>query len=126
LEAKEVWSEYRLADGTVLRIKPVMIAVSRLEGEHTLDGDPVYNMKSTLVTDLRAAQELKKSATFTAMAIHGKSNAWATRVSCSSGPMSCGRTDDVLARNALVPVPIFVLGFNSSGANANIGTGTNA
>lgn len=62
LEAKEVWSEYRLSDGTVLRIKPIMIAVSRLEGEHTLDGDPVYNMKSTLVTDLRVPQELKKSA----------------------------------------------------------------
>ena len=62
LEAKELWSEYRLADGTVLRIKPVMIAVSRVEGEHTLDGDPVYNMKSTVVTDLRAPQELKKPA----------------------------------------------------------------
>ena len=62
LEAKEVWSEYRLADGTVLRIKPIMIAVSRLEGEHTLEGDPVYNMKSTVVTDLRVPQELKKSA----------------------------------------------------------------
>ena len=62
LEAKEVWSEYRLSDGTTLRIKPIMIAVSRLEGEHTLDGDPVYNMKSTLVTDLRVPQELKKSA----------------------------------------------------------------
>jgi hypothetical protein len=62
LEAKEVWSEYRLADGTVLRIKPVMITVSRIEGEHTIDGDPVYNMKSTLVTDVRAPQELKKSA----------------------------------------------------------------
>jgi hypothetical protein len=62
LEAKEVWSEYRLSDGTVLRIKPIMIAVSRLEGEHTLDGDPVYNMKSTLVTDLRVPQELKKTA----------------------------------------------------------------
>jgi hypothetical protein len=62
LEAKEVWSEYRLSDGTVLRIKPIMIAVSRLEGEHTLDGDPVYNMKSTVVTDLRVPQELKKSA----------------------------------------------------------------
>ncbi len=62
LEAKEVWSEYRLSDGTILRIKPIMIAVSRLEGEHTLDGDPVYNMKSTLVTDLRVPQELKKSA----------------------------------------------------------------
>ena len=62
LEAKEVWSEYRLSDGTVLRIKPVMITISRMEGEHTIEGDPVYNMKSTLVTDLRAPQELKKSA----------------------------------------------------------------
>ena len=44
LESKEVWSEYRLADGTVLRIKPVMITVSRMDGEHTLEGDPVYNM----------------------------------------------------------------------------------
>jgi hypothetical protein len=61
-EAKEVWSEYRLSDGTVLRIKPVMITISRMEGEHTIEGDPVYNMKSTLVTDVRAPQELKKSA----------------------------------------------------------------
>src|SRR5216683_3761477 len=50
------------------------------------------------------------------MAIHGKSDAWTTRVSCSSGPMNRGRTDDVLARYALVPVPIFMLGFSSSGA----------
>jgi len=62
LEAKEVWSEYRLSDGTVLRIKPVMITISRVEGEHTIEGDPVYNMKSTLVTDVIAPQELKKSA----------------------------------------------------------------
>ena len=62
LEAKEVWSEYRLSDGTVLRIKPVMITVSRIEGEHTIDGDPVYNMKSTVVTDVKAPQALKKSA----------------------------------------------------------------
>jgi len=61
-EAKEVWSEYRLSDGTVLRIKPVMITISRMEGEHTIEGDPVYNMKSTLVTDVRAQKELKKSA----------------------------------------------------------------
>lgn len=60
LEAKETWSEYSLEDGTILRIKPVMIAVSRVEGEHTPDGDPVYNMKSTLVTDVRSPQHLKK------------------------------------------------------------------
>jgi len=50
------------------------------------------------------------------MAIHGKSNAWTSRVSCSSGPFHRGRTDEVLARNALIPAPIFSLGFSSSGA----------
>ncbi len=50
------------------------------------------------------------------MAIHGKSNAWTSRVSCSSGPIHQGRTDEVLARSAMIPVPIFMLGFSSSGA----------
>ena len=53
LEAKERWSEYRLADGTTLRLRPVMIAVFRDDGQYTPDGDPVYNMKSTLITDVR-------------------------------------------------------------------------
>jgi hypothetical protein len=60
LEAKERWSEYRLADGTTLRVKPVMIAIFRAEGQYTQDGEPVYNMKSTLITDVRAAQGLTK------------------------------------------------------------------
>ena len=53
LEAKERWSEYRLADGTILRLKPVIIAVFRAEGQFTPDGEQVYNMKSTLITDVR-------------------------------------------------------------------------
>ena len=53
LEAKENWSVYRLADGTTLRIKPVMIAIFRVEGQHTPEGEPVYNMKSTVITDVR-------------------------------------------------------------------------
>ena len=56
LEAKERWSEYRLADGTTLRLRPVMIAVFRADGQYTPDGDPVYNMKSTLITDVRAPE----------------------------------------------------------------------
>jgi hypothetical protein len=56
VEAKEAWSEYRLADGTVLRVKPIMIAVTRVDGAETADGEPVYNMKSTLVTDVRGAK----------------------------------------------------------------------
>jgi hypothetical protein len=61
LEAKENWSVYRLADGTTLRIKPVMIAVFRADGEHRPGGEPVYNMKSTIITDVRVPTPLNKS-----------------------------------------------------------------
>jgi hypothetical protein len=50
------------------------------------------------------------------MAIHAKSNAWTSWASCSAGPITRGRTDEALPRNALIPVPIFMLGFSSSGA----------
>jgi hypothetical protein len=56
LEAKEAWSEYRLADGTILRVKPVMISVTRVDDVESANGEPVYNMKSTLVTDVRGAK----------------------------------------------------------------------
>ena len=56
LEAKEVWSEYRLADGTILRIKPIMIAVTRVTEADAENGEPVYNMRSTLVTDVRGTK----------------------------------------------------------------------
>ncbi|MBV9551354.1 MAG: hypothetical protein JO032_01055 [Alphaproteobacteria bacterium] len=56
LDAKESWSEYRLADGTVLRVKPIMIAVTRVEGMDDGRNEPVYNLKSTLVTDVRGAK----------------------------------------------------------------------
>lgn len=54
IDAKERWSEYRLADGTTMRIKSVVIAVFRDDAHPTQDGEPVYNMKSTLITDVRA------------------------------------------------------------------------
>jgi hypothetical protein len=60
IEAKERWSEYRLADGTTLRLKPVMIAIFRAEGQYTQDGEPIYNMKSTLITDVRTGSGLTK------------------------------------------------------------------
>jgi hypothetical protein len=60
LEAKENWSVYRLADGSTLRIKPVMIAVFRVEGQHGPAGEPVYNMKSTIITDVRVPTSSNK------------------------------------------------------------------
>lgn len=52
VSAREMWSEYQLADGTVLRVKPIMISVSRGD-VGPAEGAPLYNMKSTLVTDIR-------------------------------------------------------------------------
>ena len=60
LEAKERWSEYRLADGTTLRLKPVMIGIFRADGQYTPDGEPIYNMKSTLIADVRAPNTLMR------------------------------------------------------------------
>jgi hypothetical protein len=61
LEAKERWSEYRLADGTMMRVKSVVIAVFRDQDQKSPDGEPVYSMKSTLITDVRAAAQAVKA-----------------------------------------------------------------
>ena len=61
LDSKEAWSIYHLSDGTTLRLKPVMIAVFKADGELTADGEPVYRMKSTLITDVRAVNAGSKS-----------------------------------------------------------------
>jgi hypothetical protein len=50
------------------------------------------------------------------MAQYAKSNTWTSRMSCSAGSIQRGRSDDTPARNALVPMPLLVLGFKSSGA----------
>jgi hypothetical protein len=55
VDAKERWSEYRLGDGTTMRVKSVVIAIFREEGSQSPDGEPVYSMKSTLITDVRRA-----------------------------------------------------------------------
>jgi len=56
LSAKEAWSEYQLADGTVLRVKPIVIGITRVLDAQTADGGPVYNMKSTLISDVRPSR----------------------------------------------------------------------
>jgi hypothetical protein len=49
------------------------------------------------------------------MARHFRSNSWAPRVSNSSGAVHLGRTDEALTRTSLVPIPVLVVGFKSSG-----------
>ena len=56
--ANETWSEYDLADGTKLRVRPVMTSIERVDGQFSPDGAPIYNAKIQLVLDLRAATNL--------------------------------------------------------------------
>jgi len=49
------------------------------------------------------------------MARHFKSNSWEPRVSGSSGSVYLGRTDEALPRTSLVPIPVLIVGFKSTG-----------
>ena len=49
------------------------------------------------------------------MARHFKSDSWDPRVFGSSGSFHLGRTDEALPRTSLVPIPVLVVGFKSTG-----------
>lgn len=56
----ELWSEYLLEDGTVLRLKVVMTDVIKVENEYDAEGTPVYVMKSTMISSVSAPEHLRK------------------------------------------------------------------
>lgn len=62
LEATERWTDIKLADGTSLRIKPVVLSVIRVEGQYDQEGDPVYQMKANQVMTASVPEHLKKGA----------------------------------------------------------------
>jgi hypothetical protein len=66
-EEKEYWNEYRLNDGTLLKVKLVLEGVKRLN-KHLPDGMPVYLVRSrNIVRTLEVSEKLKaktKESTF--------------------------------------------------------------
>ena len=52
--AGEYWNEYLLDDGTVARMKLVVMSVLRIEGKMDAKGQPVYLIESTNVTSISA------------------------------------------------------------------------
>ena len=52
VDAKEVPAEYRLEDGTLLRVRYVANSVLRIDGVWETDGSPVYLIKNGLVTTI--------------------------------------------------------------------------
>lgn len=49
VESTERFSECTLADGTVLRVKPVIISATRMENQWDQDDNPVYFCKNQVI-----------------------------------------------------------------------------
>jgi hypothetical protein len=59
--SKEGWSEYTLADGTVIRAKGVLLDVKKMVGQYNADGEPIYELQLTMVNQARVPDKLKKA-----------------------------------------------------------------
>jgi hypothetical protein len=58
---KEDWNEYKLSDGSTLKVKTVLIGVRRLKNQYTPTGDPVYVITShNVVRSLHVPEKLKR------------------------------------------------------------------
>ncbi len=60
-ESNERFSDYKLEDGSVLRVKTVVTSFLRCDGQWDADGNPFYFMKSVpIVTVVSAPAELRR------------------------------------------------------------------
>lgn len=62
VSSKDGWSEYTLADGTVIRAKGVVLDVKKMIGQFNAEGDPIYVMQLTLINQARVPERLKKKS----------------------------------------------------------------
>ena len=60
VSSRDGWSEYALADGTVIRAKGVVLDVKKMVGQFNAEGEPIYVLQLTVVNQARVPEELKK------------------------------------------------------------------
>ena len=60
-KSNEQWSEYNLADGSVILIRPVVLDVSRIEGQFNDDGSQIYEVTGTSVMKVRKPKSVKSA-----------------------------------------------------------------
>lgn len=59
-QANEHWSQWSLVDGSVLKMKPVVIEIWKLVDEFDAEGNPVYVVKASNVMHQSVPDNLKK------------------------------------------------------------------
>jgi hypothetical protein len=47
LESVERWTELKLEDGSILRVKPLVMSVIRIDGQFDPQGNPLYAIQGT-------------------------------------------------------------------------------
>ncbi len=55
----EPWASYKLSDGTTLKVRTIVTAVLRLEGEYDAAGNPIYTVSSQTVVQVNAPKSLR-------------------------------------------------------------------
>jgi hypothetical protein len=62
-ESIERWTELRLEDGAVLRVKPLIMKVIRIDGRYDPQGNPLYALQGgQVMTVVSAPEHLRQSA----------------------------------------------------------------
>jgi len=62
IEAEERFVQYKLEDGTILKVKNVATAVLRVDNEYLPDGTPIYLVASNPVVSVVSSPLTKKEA----------------------------------------------------------------
>jgi len=62
----EPWASYKLADGSTLRIRMIVTALLRLEGEYDAAGNPIYTVSSQTIMQVNAPKNLRGTPTMQA------------------------------------------------------------
>jgi hypothetical protein len=62
-ESTERWTDLKLEDGTVLRVKPAIISVIRVDNRYDQEGNPLYVVQGgQIMTVASVREELKQNA----------------------------------------------------------------
>lgn len=59
-EPDDTWTEVKLADGTILRLRHLLIDINRIEGQYGADGQPAYEIKGGTMLEVIAPSKLRK------------------------------------------------------------------
>lgn len=57
---REPWNVYILSDGSQLKVKAVLSAVFRVDGEYAPNGDPIYMVQASPIIATSAPEHLKR------------------------------------------------------------------